>query len=81
MGDEVKFGSGMKLQVAAPTSGMIRLFRNGVVAQEAKSDAMEFSVAELGMYRAEVWLELEGEWRPWIYANPIRIIGKHIFIT
>ncbi len=75
MGDEVKFTSGMKLQIAAPTSGLIRLFRNGVVVQESKSNAMDFVIAEPGAYRAEVWLELDGEWRPWIYANPIRVEG------
>ena len=74
MGDEVKFVSGLKLHIAAPTSGLIRLFRNGVVVQESKSDAMEFAVAEPGTYRAEVWLEVDGEWRPWIYGNPIRIL-------
>ncbi len=74
MGDEVKFSVGMKLQIAAPTNGMIRLFRHGVVVQELKSNAMEFAVAEPGTYRAEVWLEVDGEWRPWIYANPIRVL-------
>ncbi len=74
MGDEVKFVAGMKLNVAAPTSGWIRLFRNGVVAQEINSDAMDFVVTEPGTYRAEVWLEVDGEWRPWIYANPIRVM-------
>lgn len=74
MGDEVKFTTGLKLQVAAPVRGWIRLFRNGVVVQEGKSDVMEFTVIEPGAYRAEVWLEVDGEWRPWIYANPIRIV-------
>ncbi len=41
-------------------SGAIRLFHNGAVVQEVKIDAMDFAVAELGTYRAEVWLELEG---------------------
>jgi hypothetical protein len=73
MGDEVKFASGLKLHIAAPTSGMIRLFRNGTMVQEGKSDTLDFAVVEPGTYRAEIWLELDGEWRPWIYANPIRI--------
>jgi hypothetical protein len=74
MGDEVKFVAGMKLSIAAPTSGLIRLFRNGVVVQEVKGDTLDFAVAETGTYRAEIWLELDGEWRPWIYANPIRLV-------
>jgi hypothetical protein len=73
MGDEVKFATRLKLQMAAPTSGLIRLFRNGAVVQEAKHDTLDFVVTEPGTYRAEVWLEVDSEWRPWIYANPIRI--------
>ena len=74
MGDEVKFTTGLQLQIAAPTRGWIRLFRNGVVVQEVKSDGLDFAVTESGAYRAEVWLEVDSEWRPWIYANPIRIM-------
>jgi hypothetical protein len=73
MGDAVKFATGLKLQMAAPTGGLIRLFRNGAVVQEAKHDTLDFVVTEPGTYRAEVWLEVDSEWRPWIYANPIRI--------
>lgn len=74
MGDEIKFAAGIKLQIAAPIKGWIRLFRNGAVAQEMKSEALEFAVTEPGTYRAEVWLEVDGEWRPWIYANPLRVL-------
>jgi hypothetical protein len=31
-------------------------------------------VTEAGVYRIEVWLEVGGEMRPWIYSNPIRIV-------
>ncbi|MBS1812066.1 MAG: histidinol phosphatase [Acidobacteria bacterium] len=74
MGDGVKFSAEMKLSVAAPTSGMIRLFRNGAMVQESKSNSMDYPVTEPGTYRAEVWLELDGEWRPWIYANQVRVL-------
>jgi hypothetical protein len=73
MGDEVKFASGLKLHVAAPTSGIIRLFRNGMMVQEVKGDTLDFAVAESRTYRAEVGLELDSAWRPWVYANPIRV--------
>lgn len=75
MGDEVKLRDQMKLKVHAPTRGLIRLFRNGAVVQETKSDSLEFAIQETGTYRAEVWLEADSEWRPWIYANPIRVIS------
>ncbi len=73
MGDEVKMISDLRLGIAAPAKGKIKLFRNGKIVQEIVSDNLDFAVKEPGIYRAEVWLEIDGEWRPWIYANPIRI--------
>ena len=75
MGDEVKLTAGLTFQIAAPTSGKIKLFRNGKIVQEIVSDKLEFVVKEPGIYRAEVWLELDSEWRPWIYANTIRLLN------
>ena len=75
MGDEARFAPGLKLRLAAPIAGFIKLFRNGRVVQEAQSDRLDFEVKDSGVYRAEVWLELDGEMRPWIYSNPIRIVN------
>jgi hypothetical protein len=74
MGDEVAFAKGLKLRLAAPAAGTIKLFRNGNLVQEAMADKLDFAVNEPGVYRAEVWLKLDGEERPWIYANPIRLM-------
>jgi hypothetical protein len=75
VGDEMKFAPGLKLRLAAPVAGSIKLFRNGRVVQEAQADRLDFEVKDSGVYRAEVWLELDGEMRPWIYSNPIRIVN------
>ncbi len=74
MGDEVKLEKGLRLRLAAPATGTIKLFRNGQIVQEAKADKLEFVVIEAGVYRSEVWLTLDGEQRPWIYSNPIRVL-------
>lgn len=74
MGDEVKLAKGMKLRLEAPVSGMIKLFLNGRMIIEIQSDKLSFAIDGPGVYRAEIWLELDGEMRPWIYANPIRVI-------
>ncbi len=73
MGDEVKIAKGMKLRLEAPVAGLIKLFLNGRVVHETRSDLLSFAVDAPGAYRAEVWLELDGEMRPWIYSNAIRI--------
>jgi hypothetical protein len=74
MGDEVKMGKGMKLRLEAPLAGLIKLFLNGRVINESRSDRLSYALDQPGIYRAEVWLEVDGEMRPWIYANPIRVV-------
>jgi hypothetical protein len=73
MGDERPIEKGLRLRLAAPVAATIRLFRNGTMIREVMSDQLDFAVTEAGVYRAEVWLEIDGEERPWIYANPIRV--------
>ena len=74
MGDDAQLAKGLRLRLAAPVAGTIKLFHNGKTIQEAKSDKLDFDVSEAGVYRAEVWLELDGEMRPWVYSNAIRIV-------
>ncbi len=74
IGDEAPFAVGLRLRLAAPATGVIKLFRNGQTIQEVKSDKLDLVVIDPGVYRAEVWLELDGEMRPWIYSNAIRIV-------
>ena len=73
MGDDVKLETGLKLRLAAPVAGTIKLFRNGQVVQEAIADKLDFAATEAGIYRVEIWLTLDSEQRPWIYSNPIRV--------
>jgi hypothetical protein len=73
MGDEVKTANGMKLRLEAPVAGLIKLFLNGRLIHEGRSNGLSYAIDEPGAYRAEVWLEVGGEVRPWIYSNAIRI--------
>lgn len=74
MGDEVKRAEGLKLAARLPLPAYIRLLRHGreVAKSEGKSE-FEFGVGEAGAYRLEAWLKLDGEWRPWIYSNPVYV--------
>ena len=74
MGDEVKHAEGLKLAASLPLPAYVRLMREGkeVAKSEGKSE-FEFAVKEPGAYRLEAWLELDGEFRPWIFSNPIYV--------
>jgi hypothetical protein len=73
MGEVVKMAKGMKLRLEAPVAGLIKLFLNGRVIYQGRSDRLSFALDGPGVYRAEVWLEVDGEMRPWIYSNAIRL--------
>jgi hypothetical protein len=74
MGDEVKHFTGLALTARLPLPAYIRLMCQGkeVANSEGKSD-FAWEVKEPGVYRLEAWLKLDGEWRPWIFANPIYV--------
>jgi hypothetical protein len=73
MGDEIKLADAMKLKIAAPLVCTLKLIHNGNVIATAQSDRLEFEPKAKGVYRVEAWLEVDGEQRPWIYANPIYV--------
>jgi hypothetical protein len=74
MGDEIAFAAGMALTARAPLPCLMRVLRDGkeVSRSEEKSE-LRFELKEAGVYRVECWLTLDGEPRPWIYSNPIRV--------
>ena len=41
------------------------------IANSEGKRQFEYAVKVLGAYRLEAWLKLDGEWRPWLFANPI----------
>src|SRR5215468_6939402 len=73
MGEEVKMAKGMKLRLEAPVEGLVKLFLDGRMIHESRSDKLNYWIDAPGAYRAEVWLEVDGEMRPWIYSNAIRV--------
>jgi hypothetical protein len=71
MGDEAPYRPGGRIDVESPLPGRIRLIRDGEELARVDGDRMSQPVTGAGVYRAEIWLELGGEWRPWLYSNPV----------
>ena len=44
---------------------------------ESKMARPFFAVTDAGAYRLEAWLKLDGELRPWIFANPVYVRASH----
>jgi hypothetical protein len=73
MGDRIAISHGLRLRLGTPLPGTIRILRNGTIIAETNGHGTDLTVTETGVYRAEIWLPIDGELRPWIYSNPIRI--------
>jgi hypothetical protein len=71
MGDEMRFVGGQKLVAHFPTNCHARLFQNGKIAAESDGDTFNYEPESAAVYRLEAWLKIDGEDRPWIYANPV----------
>jgi hypothetical protein len=73
-GDEVRLSDGLKLTARLPLPAYVRLMHRGreVAKSEGKAE-FEYAVKEAGAYRLEAWLKLDGEWRPWVFSNPVYV--------
>jgi hypothetical protein len=73
MGDEPAAARDQTLHVFAPHRGRITVVRDGRVIGQADAARLALPVDGPGVYRAEVALQVQGRWRPWIYSNPIYV--------
>jgi hypothetical protein len=72
MGEAVTRADGMKVKAALPLPAYVRLIHAGKeVAKSENASSFEFTPKEPGAYRLEAWLKLNGEYRPWVFSNPI----------
>lgn len=74
MGEHIRLGHGVTLQVLAPSRAHIKIIRYGeVVAEDTNVESMIHVVRNEGAYRAELWREYHGIERAWILSNPIYV--------
>jgi len=76
MGSRIKLASDLELLGQAPLAGHWKLMRNGKLFSETTGPTMKVKLTEPGNYRAEVWLDVAGEERIWILANPIYVAAE-----
>jgi hypothetical protein len=77
MGDEIRSGFGVTLQIRTPQPAHIRLLRDGELIEQwsGRSHGI-ITVQRSGAYRAEAYLEYKGEERTWIISNPIYVVSN-----
>lgn len=75
MGDETH-SHDVDLRIETSLPADLRLRRDGDEIARETGTRLQHQVQGPGVYRAEAWLEVGGEARPWIYSNPIYVRGR-----
>jgi len=73
MGAEIGMTAGLELVVEMPVEARVRILRNGDELAVEEGSRVAIPVDRPGVYRAEVWLRVDDELRPWVYTNPIYV--------
>ena len=76
VGDDIKLqnSEALRMKVALPAPALVRLVCDGKVVAEQEGQAeLAFPVQKAGVSRVEAFQKLDGEYRGWIYANPVYI--------
>jgi hypothetical protein len=74
MGDEIRFGEGITLQITLPKMAECILIKDGMkIKTWTKRQACSYGVKEAGVFRVEAYLPYQGLRRGWIFSNPIYV--------
>jgi hypothetical protein len=75
MGESLPWAPGTLLHAVAPQSCRFTILRHGQVVHQALARSVDWAPPRPGVYRVEAELNLCGQWKPWIFSNPIWIEG------
>lgn len=76
LGDSVRLNAAYSLRAVSPLPGRFQLIRDGRVIDSSAKSQYEYQWTEKvspGVYRVEVFIELDGRELPWVYSNPIYV--------
>jgi acetyl esterase/lipase len=71
MGDRVPLMPGTRIAARFPVAAHARIIHKGAVVYQATGREINYTPTAEGAYRLEAWLSVDGEERPWIFANPL----------
>lgn len=75
MGGALPHSTGLSLHAISPLPCRFRVIRDGEIFHEATGRRLDLKGGGPGSYRVEAELDVAGEWKPWLYSNPIRVLA------
>ncbi len=79
VGDSAPMAGSTRLVARAPIPARWKIYHNGKLVLEKTGGTVTHTGTEPGAYRAEAWLEIDGEQRPWIYSSAVRLVRPDLF--
>jgi hypothetical protein len=76
LGDEFVLHRSAELTISVPYQARIRIIRNGSLFHQTKGKALSVKICEPGVYRIEAYLRVFNFDHPWIFSNPIYVVGS-----
>lgn len=73
MGDIFLLDQKALLSVKVPTTGHIRVVKDGSLFYEEIGSSASCAICQPGVYRIEVFAKSYGKYRPWIFSNPVYV--------
>lgn len=76
MGESAPLSAQTRLRALSPLPCRFTIVKNGKTVHQQQGRELEWTPDGPGKYRVEAELKILDEWVPWIYANPIELVGK-----
>lgn len=74
MGETMPFSADVRLRAESPHRCRFIVKRNGLELARQEGTELSWQPDGPGKYRVEAWLDILGEWTPWVYTNPIELL-------
>jgi hypothetical protein len=71
MGDTLALAENSSLRISLPASAMVKIIKDGILFAEETGKNINLPIRAGGVYRVEVYLKKYGQYRPWIFSNPV----------
>ncbi|MBM3883785.1 MAG: hypothetical protein FJ387_29460 [Verrucomicrobia bacterium] len=75
MGETLPWTAQTRLRALAPQRCRFTILKDGEPVHRQEGREVEWTPTHPGRYRVEAELRIRGEWTPWVYANPIRLVS------
>ncbi len=71
MGDTLELRDTACIRISLPASALVRIIKDGALFAEETGKNINLPIRAGGVYRVEAYWKKYGQYRPWIFSNPV----------